>query len=141
MLKRTLLALSMLGLLSLAPAVTVSAQDVDEASERNQLMMSNGRVQRQAMRATGPEAAAAAATLAENYEALKGLFEDPNQRNETLPSAYGEGREAFLAIFEEGIEAARAAEAAALAGDQETYTARIRAVAATCNACHGTYRE
>lgn len=115
------------------------AQSDDEVAERESLMRSNGMTLRGAMNATGQDAVDAAQTFVQNFTILPTLFEDPDNAGDTLPAAF-ENREAFLAIFDDALAASEAALEAADAADQDGYIQNIRAVGATCNACHGQFR-
>ncbi|WDR02811.1 cytochrome c [Devosia algicola] len=136
--------------LSLAGTAAVFAQDafvVPTAPEeivaaRQALMKEDGGILRTAGGLTGDEAVTAMKTIITNYSHIPALFPEGSivGDSEALPIIWDNFDE-FTAIVDTGTEAAKTAMAAAETGDATAYGAALKALGASCGACHQQFRK
>ncbi len=120
-------------LAELAPAAMIE--------KRQELMRANGALLRSVGGLTGADAVAAAETLIANYSNFTVLFPEGTEAGSKALPAVWQNKEAFNAIFLQGVEHATALKAAAEAGDAAAYEAANRAIGATCGQCHQQFRS
>jgi cytochrome c556 len=141
--KITVLALA--GLLSVTAAVSVFADTPMNPEQlvatRQAAMKADGKALKGSDAFTGAKAVAALTTVETNYGRLPALFvkDSITDKSDALPIIWQQFDD-FSAIFKKGAAAAAVGIAAAKAGDTAGYKAAVKAVAATCNECHDTYR-
>jgi cytochrome c556 len=154
---KTMTAIAIAGLMSIAAVAHVIGQDVPEfmagdtfvapatpeeaLAARKALMKEDGGILKGAGALTGPEAVAAMQKLYTNYSHIPALFPEGSivGDSKALPIIW-EQWDAFIAIPEKGKVAMLEAITAAEAGDAAAYEAALKAIGGTCGECHGTYR-
>lgn len=123
------------------PAIeTMSVDQLIEA--RHSAMKENGRLVRNAIRANGGEAVAAATTMLQNFTNLPSLFPEGSTGadSKALPVIW-QNWEDFRGRFDEDARHAQKALEAAKAGDSATYAAELQSIAQSCRGCHQMYRS
>ena len=123
---------------------TIASMTADQkVAARQAAMKADGKALKAALTgATGQDAIDAAQTLVQNFTNFPALFADgaTNDKSEALPVVWTEF-DKFTAIFTDDTAQAKLMLAAAKSGDKAGYIAAGKAIGASCDKCHDTYRQ